>query len=117
MIQTGHLVLVVGPSGAGKDTLIAAHRYTFAGDDRFVFPRRAITRKQDLNEDNAYLDETAFAEARARGDFILSWNAHGCSYGISRGILADTAMGRTVIVNVSRHVVENARALHSKVSV
>ena len=40
----GTLALVVGPSGAGKDALIDGARHHFAGDPRYSFPRRLITR-------------------------------------------------------------------------
>jgi len=41
------LVLVVGPSGAGKDSLLKAAREEFRGDPRIGFARRVITRPAD----------------------------------------------------------------------
>ena len=105
----GRLVLVVGPSGAGKDTLIEAARVTLVGDARFVFPRRVVTRPASATEDNIVADETGFRAVAERGGFALSWEAHGHLYGIPSAIVADLAAGRTVIVNVSRTVIGEAR--------
>lgn len=113
MAERGRLVLVVGPSGAGKDTLIGRAKAALAGDGSFVFPRRVITREADAAvEDHDTSSREAFAAAAKSGQFALSWEAHGLSYGIPASIEADLAAGRTVIVNVSRKIVETARRLH-----
>ena len=110
MLARGTLILVVGPSGAGKDTLIAGARAALKGDARFVFPRRAITRSQAAGgEDNETMAPGAFAAAMAAGAFALAWRAHGLSYGIPMAIEAALAQGRHVVVNVSRSVVVEAR--------
>ncbi|MEQ1901213.1 MAG: phosphonate metabolism protein/1,5-bisphosphokinase (PRPP-forming) PhnN [Devosia sp.] len=113
MVERGRLVLVVGPSGAGKDTLIGKAKSALAGDRRFVFPRRVITREAVASlEDHDTSSGEAFAAAAKSGQFALSWEAHGLSYGIPASIETDLAAGRTVIVNVSRKTVEAARRLH-----
>lgn len=105
----GRLILVVGPSGAGKDTLIEAARLTLATDPRWVFPRRIVTRPASEAEDNIEASDADFLQVRARGGFALAWNAHGHWYGIPASIDADLARGARVIVNVSRAVVAEAR--------
>lgn len=111
-IGPGRLVLVVGPSGAGKDTLIARAR-AMCRDDQVVFPRRVVTRPASAAEDNDTLSEQAFDAALAGGAFALSWNAHGLKYGIPRSIESDIGAGRTVVCNVSRTVVAAARARYA----
>ena len=107
----GWLVLVVGPSGAGKDTLIAAAKGALADDPRVVFPRRVITRSAVAAlEDHDSVSAERFAAMRAAGDFALDWQAHGLCYGLPASLLDDLLAGRTVVVNGSRAVVaETAR--------
>ena len=103
------LILIVGPSGAGKDTLLNGAREALAGDARFRFVRRVITRPGDLGEEaHESVTEQAFALRREAGDFALSWRAHGLHYGIPADIATDLAQGRVVIANVSRAVVAEA---------
>jgi ribose 1,5-bisphosphokinase len=108
-ITTGRLVLIVGPSGSGKDTLLAAAARRIGEDPRIRQVRRVITRPAG-EEANEALSEAEFAARDAAGGFALRWQAHGLSYGIPADITADLAAGRVVIANVSRSVVEQAAA-------
>jgi ribose 1,5-bisphosphokinase len=116
-IGPGRLVLVVGPSGAGKDTLIGMARAACADDKNVVFPRRSVTRQASAFEDNEQISPEAFRQACARGDFAVHWEAHGHGYGLPRSISDDVVAGRTVIVNVSRGVVDAMRRAYADVTV
>ncbi len=114
----GRLVLVVGPSGAGKDSLIDAARKALAGQPRFVFARRLVTRPSSPeSEDHDSLSAADFAARQAAGAFFLHWDAHGLSYALPGSIADDLAAGRTVIANVSRDVIEQARRRHPATTV
>ncbi len=105
----GVLVLVVGPSGAGKDSLIAGAQEKLTGDRRFVFPRRVVTRQATAHEDHDTLSAEQFAAELGRHSFALHWQAHGLSYGLRRETCDQVAVGRFVVCNVSRAVVSSAR--------
>lgn len=107
----GTLFLVVGPSGAGKDTLIAGAREALKDDPRFVFARRVITRPSDAGgEGHIEIGPEAFETRRAARGFALSWKAHGHDYGLPASLADDLAAGRNVVANVSRAVVAQAAA-------
>ncbi|MBL6457910.1 phosphonate metabolism protein/1,5-bisphosphokinase (PRPP-forming) PhnN [Belnapia sp. T6] len=101
------LVGVVGPSGAGKDTLMAGARAALAGEPRFHFIQRSITRPAEAGgEDHRALSRAAFEAERAAGCFALWWEAHGLLYGIP----ADLPSGAVNIANLSRTVLAAAAA-------
>ncbi|HEY0181984.1 MAG TPA: phosphonate metabolism protein/1,5-bisphosphokinase (PRPP-forming) PhnN [Rhodopila sp.] len=99
------LVLVVGPSGAGKDTVLGMARQALAGDRRFRFVRRVITRPADAGgEDHEAVSDAVFGQRT----FALHWQAHGLRYGIPLDVIDDLARGIVVVANVSRAVIAEA---------
>lgn len=108
-IGPGRLVLVVGPSGAGKDTLLGLARAACADEIGIVFARRVVTREASAFEDNEQIAADAFQAALQRGEFAMHWEAHGHYYGLPRAIDDDIRAGRTVVANVSRTVIEPMR--------
>jgi ribose 1,5-bisphosphokinase len=116
-IGPGRLVLVVGPSGAGKDTLIGLARAACADDGSIVFPRRVVTREASSSEDNEQLGLEAFRWAQAQGEFAVHWEAHGHCYALRRAIDHELRQGRTVVANISRMVVEAMRRVYAEVVV
>lgn len=117
LVGPGRLVLVVGPSGAGKDTLIGLAQAACAGDDNIVFPQRVVTREASAHENNEAVSATLFGQMLARGDFAFQWEAHGLRYGLPHSIVDDIRAGRAVVANVSRTIVESARRSYANVTV
>jgi len=106
----GTLFLVVGPSGAGKDSLIDGAKAALKTDSRYLFPQRYITRPADAGgEDHIPVSEAAIDTLEQRGELLLSWHAHNLRYGIPALVGEQLAQGLNVIVNVSRTVVDEAR--------
>ncbi len=113
----GHLVLVVGPSGAGKDTLIDAAKVHFAHIARLHFVRRIVTRATSQWEDHDSVSEADFITLLGSGAFCLHWHAHGLSYGIPKTVETWLAQGDTVVFNCSRNVISQAKAQFPDVKV
>ena len=116
-IGPGRFILVVGPSGAGKDTLLGLARAACAEDRSVVFPRRVVTRQASAFEDNEQVSFENFRQARACGEFAVHWEAHGHGYGLTRAIDDELRAGRTVVANVSRTVIDAVRRAYANVTV
>ncbi len=116
-IGPGRLVLVVGPSGAGKDTLLRLAQAACNDDHDIVFPRRVVTRESSVDEDNIAVTDDEFRRAREHGDFAVHWEAHGHSYALPREINDDIRAGRTVVANISRTVIGALRQAYANVVV
>ncbi len=110
----GTMILVVGPSGAGKDTLLSVARAQLArGSDaragRLLFARRLVTRPQGSGEAHGTLTDAEFEASCASGRFPLSWRAHGLGYALGPEVAETIRDGGLVVANGSRATLPEAR--------
>ncbi|WID94603.1 phosphonate metabolism protein/1,5-bisphosphokinase (PRPP-forming) PhnN [Bosea vestrisii] len=102
-MRPGTFFLVVGPSGAGKDSLIDGARALLEPTGRYVFARRVVTRPAGSpGEDHDAATDEAFDAREAKGDFLITWGAHGLRYGLPAELKRLVEAGRNVIANGSR---------------
>ena len=100
------LVAVVGPSGVGKDSLIAA---MVAARPILRVARRCVTRPEEAGgEPFEGIGRAEFEMRRDAGAFALHWEAHGLLYGIPEDELRG---GGDVLANLSRGVLAEAARL------
>ncbi len=101
--MAGALVYVMGPSGAGKDSVLERARAMLSTDSPIVFAHRYITRPANSGgENHVALSPAEFALRRAHRLFAFHWQAHGNDYGIGQEIHAWRRAGLTVVVSGSR---------------
>lgn len=101
----GPLIAVVGPSGVGKDTLLARARAALSGRPDILFVQRSITRPASADaETHVPMTAEDFDEAERAGAFAYSWRAHGLGYGLPASLAEHLAAGHPAVVNGSRKV-------------
>lgn len=108
--KPGRLIYLVGPSGAGKDSVMDWARQHAAGLP-VVFAHRYITREPAVGgENHVQLSLREFEARRNSGLFALHWTANGLAYGVGIEIESWMRQGLTVVVNGSRaHLPEAVR--------
>jgi guanylate kinase len=111
------VVVVSGPSGVGKDALLARIRER---TDAFAVPVTMTTRPRRDGEvhgrDYIFVTQDEFANALAAGELLEHAQVYGNSYGVPRSQLHDAlAAGRDVIMRVDvqgaatlRHLLNDA---------
>ena len=131
MKNVGWFVAIVGPSGAGKDTVINAVHEVLANNEDFLFTRRIITRQSGIsrqnrqdenskklgNEDNIEVSVAKFQKLLDQDAFSMHWFAHGICYGLPADIENDVKQGKIVIANISRNSLGMAKKLFDHVFV
>lgn len=107
----GTLYYLIGPSGAGKDSILAAVKRHLTPNAPVAVARRTITRPDDATgENHVPMDWAGFREREAQGGFALTWESHGCLYGIGREVDDWLTRGIRVLVNGSRGALGRAEA-------
>jgi ribose 1,5-bisphosphokinase len=104
--MTGQWVFICGPSGVGKDSVIAWASQALAGQSRIVFARRLVTRTAQPGSDDDAMNEAEFLSLREAGGLRWHWQAHGFYYGISQRYESHVSAGGLVVINGSRSHVD-----------
>ena len=98
----GSWIFICGPSGVGKDSVIAWAREALEGQANIVFARRMVTRPAQPGSEHDAIDASQFLSLQHSGLLRWHWQAHDFHYGISQDYEADVTAGRVVVVNGSR---------------
>ena len=104
------LVYVIGPSGAGKDSVLRwVSEHAPRGLDLHV-ARRTISRAaNDPSEDHEAVSVAEFQRLASEGAFALHWEANELQYGVRHAELDPLRRGAWVLVNGSRAYLPQAR--------
>ena len=108
-----NLIYIMGPSGAGKDSLLNSLHQEMASLGKslpLIMAQRTITRSHhQSNENHEAVDEASFESLLQSNAFALNWFANGLHYGIRHEQLAPMSKGSWVMVNGSRAYLEQAQ--------
>jgi guanylate kinase len=110
------LVIISGPSGVGKDTIIDALKKR-VHDPEYHYVVTCTTRGMRPGEvdgvDYHFLDRATFKAQRAAGEFLEANNVHGNWYGTPRRQVRDSlAAGSDVILKID---VQGAQVVKEKI--
>jgi len=112
----GRLFFFVGPSGAGKDSLLCWVQQRLRRGTT-VFAGRTVTKPAQDGDVHESVDTAAFWSLSAAGQFAMQWQVDGISYGVRRSIEADLLAGFDVVVNGSREYVPQLLQLYPRAQV
>lgn len=110
-MSKGLWVMVCGPSGAGKDSVLKHAEASLDASSRIVFARRFVTRAAGPGACDVELDRDELRRLLASGGTSWHWQAHGHDYAIGAAYRDLVARGDVVVVNGSR---EHAAGLRGR---
>ena len=109
-MNAGRLYYVMGPSGAGKDSVLGWARDN-GPSYAVVCAHRYVNRPAQADgELHVALSAEEFERRERRGLFALTWQAHGLRCGLGKEIEHWLRQGANVLVNGSRKAFPLARA-------
>ena len=110
-MTTGRLVYCMGPSGAGKDSLLDWLRAQLPQPCPVHWAQRTISRAATSGgEAHDSVSPQAFVALCSEHAFALYWHANGLGYGLRHAQLAPLAQGHWVLLNGSRAYLPEALA-------
>ncbi len=117
-VRKGCMIVVVGPSGAGKDSLMALAASRLADRTDISFVQRMVTRAGDAGgEVHQPVSPEEFESQAAAGGFAVFWRAHGHGYGVPAATLESLQSGQHLVVNGSRAALADFAAVYPSLAV
>jgi len=117
-VFTGNLILVVGNSGSGKDSIIQGALERIPNQyKKPIVPKRYITRPSSKTEKNISITPKQFKKMVKENKFALKWHIYGLYYGIPISVEEALKNGDTVVINVSRKIIKKAKKKYPNVKV
>lgn len=101
-MSRGTWVFVCGPSGAGKDSVLARAQQRLAGDERIVFTRRMVTRPAGPALEHDEVSRGTIRRLAQADKLAWWWEANGHLYAVAGHYEVDIESGRIAVVNGSR---------------
>ena len=97
------LIYVMGPSGAGKDSLLDWLKKKLPPQSPVHFAKRTIDRPlQALGEQHESVDSATFERLQDENSFAMHWLANGRQYGVRHAVLEPLQQRQWLLVNGSR---------------
>lgn len=116
--NSGCLVVVVGPSGSGKDSLLHAAKAHFSLHEHVQFVKRVITRECDpQSEIHDSVTHEEFLVQKQQGAFSIWWQANGLYYGLPASVHTQLNAGKLLIVNGSRAAIPEFRQRFTELAI
>jgi len=116
--KQGCLIVVVGASGAGKDSIIRAARQQYQNHSQVGFVKRVITRP--CNPDTELHDTLSledFELAQRKGAFAVHWQANDLYYGLPIDSISEVDAGKVLVANGSRAAIPDFRKAYNQLLV
>lgn len=111
--HSSRLVIFVGASGSGKDTLMVKTRDQLLGEDlNCHIVQRWITRENDETEQFKSITKEEFQEGCASNTFALSWEIYDNCYGVPWSEIDPHLENGIVLLNLSRNELGKAKSIY-----
>lgn len=107
------LIVFIGASGSGKDTLLVKCRDQILAEDLNVhIVERWISRDHDETEQFRSITVNQFEQAIKEDVFALHWRIYGNCYGVPRSEIDPYLKKGIVLLNISRAELSNLKKLY-----
>lgn len=114
VLMAGRLIYLMGPSGAGKDTVLQGVS-RLLGSDCYLAPRLVTRSFTATGPESVSVSLDEFERLESGGKLAMAWRANGLAYGFMCDINNRLMQGCDVLINGSRAYLPEAQRRYGDV--